>query len=223
MRQTTLTLIRVAGFALTIALWMWMLRQSFSPLTNLVCIIGTVLAIVPTVWIGRRLLDIKPTIDRLAWVTTVVHEIVVVLFGIAIIKAIQTSGSWQGLIIPIPRSLGIILVYITAAFMLLTVANLAIQGLGAPFAIVLSRRLAKNWLYARTRNPMVLATFAWLVAIGLWLQSTLFVVWVLVLVVPVEITVLKVYEERELEIRFGQAYRDYKAKTSFLWPRKSKA
>jgi protein-S-isoprenylcysteine O-methyltransferase Ste14 len=223
MRQTTLTLIRVAGFALTIALWMWMLRQSFSPLTNLVCIIGTVLAIVPTVWIGRRLLDIKPTRGRTEWVTTVVHAIVVLLFGVAIIKAIQTSSSWQGLIIPIPRSLGIILVYITGTIMLLTVVNLAIQGLGAPFAIALSRRLAKNWLYARTRNPMVLATFAWLVAIGLWLQSTLFVVWVLVLVVPVEITVLKVYEERELEIRFGQAYRDYKAKTSFLWPRKSKA
>jgi protein-S-isoprenylcysteine O-methyltransferase Ste14 len=223
MRQATHTLIRVAGFALTIALWVWMLRQSFSPLTNLCCIIGTVLAIVPTVWIGRRLLDIKPEIDRTEWVTTVVHGIVVVLFGIAIIKAIQTSGSWRGLIIPIPRSLGIILVYITGTIMLLTVANLAVQGLGAPFAIALSRRLAKNWLYARTRNPMVLATLAWLVTIGLWLQSTLFVVWVLFLVTPVEIMVLKVYEERELEIRFGEAYREYKAKTSFLWPKKSKA
>jgi protein-S-isoprenylcysteine O-methyltransferase Ste14 len=202
---------------------MWMLRQSFSPLANLFCIIGTVLAIVPMVWIGRRLLDIKPTIDRAEWVTTGVHGIVVALFGVALIKAIQTSGSWQGLIIPIPRRLGIILVYITGAITLLTVANLAIQGLGAPFAIALSRRLAKNWLYARTRNPMVLATLAWFVAIGLWLQSTLFVVWVLVLVAPVEITVLKVYEERELEIRFGEAYREYKAKTSFLWPRKSKA
>jgi protein-S-isoprenylcysteine O-methyltransferase Ste14 len=222
MRQATHTLIRVAGFALTIALWLWMLRQSFSPLTNLFCIIGTVLAIVPTVWIGRRLLDIKPTRGRTEWVTTVVHGIVVLLFGVAIIKAIQTSSSWQGLIIPIPRSLGIILVYITGTIMLLTVVNLAIQGLGAPFAIALSRRLAKNWLYARTRNPMVLATLACLVTVGLWLQSALFVVWVLLVVTPVEIIVLKVYEERELEIRFGEAYREYKAKTSFLWPRKSK-
>ncbi len=223
MRQTTLTLIRVAGFALTIALWRWMLGQSFSSLTNLFCIIGTLLAIVPTVWIGRRLLDIKPTLDQVAWVTTVVHGIVMVLGGVAVIKAIQTADDWQGLVIPIPRSLGIILVYITGAIMLLTVANLAIRGLGAPFAIALSRQLATNWLYARTRNPMVLATLAWLVTIGLWLQSTLFVVWVLVLVAPVEIMYLKVYEERELEIRFGEAYREYKAKTSFLWPRKSKA
>jgi protein-S-isoprenylcysteine O-methyltransferase Ste14 len=69
---------------------------------------------------------------------------------------------------------------------------------------------------------MVLATFAWFVAIGLLLQSTLFVVWVLLLVAPVEIVILKVYEERELEIRFGQSYRDYKARTSFLWPRRPK-
>ncbi len=223
MRQTTLTLIRVAGFALTIVLWRWILQQSFSPLINLFCITGTLLAIFPTVWIGRGLLDIKPTIDQVAWVTTVVHAILMVLFGIAIIKAIQTGDTWRGLIIPIPRSFGMILVYITGAVALLTVANLAIRGLGAPFAIALSRRLATNWLYARTRNPMVLATLAWLVAVGLWLQSTLFLVWVLVLVAPAWIVYLKLYEERELEIRFGEAYREYKAKTSFLWPRKSKA
>jgi protein-S-isoprenylcysteine O-methyltransferase Ste14 len=223
MRQAALTLIRVAGFALTIVLWRWILQQSFSPLVNLFCIIGTLLAIFPTVRIGRGLLDVKPTIDQVAWVTTAVHAMGMVLFGIAIIKAIQTGDTWRGLIIPIPRSLGIILVYITGAVTLLTVANLAIRGLGAPFAIALSRRLATNWLYARTRNPMVLATLAWLVAVGLWLQSTLFVVWVLVLVAPAWIAFLKVYEERELEIRFGEAYREYKAKTSFLWPRKSKA
>jgi protein-S-isoprenylcysteine O-methyltransferase Ste14 len=221
MQKMIVSFTRITAFILTIILWRWVLRQQFSTTLNFLCIVGTVLAIVPTVWIGRRLLD-KPTIDRAAWVTTAVHGIVVVLFGVAIIKAIQTSGSWQGLIIPIPRSLGIILVYITGTITLLTVANLAIQGLGAPFAIVLSRRLATNWLYARTRNPMVLATFAWFVAIGLLLQSTLFVVWVLLLVAPVEIVILKVYEERELEIRFGQSYRDYKARTSFLWPRRPK-
>lgn len=223
MPQTTQTLIRVIAFALTLALWRWILQQSFSPLVNLICIVGTLLVIFPTVWIGRRLLDIKPTIEQVAWVTTAVHAILMVLFGIAIIRAIQTADTWQGLVIPIPRSLGISLVYITGAFTLLTVANLALRGLGAPFAIALSRRLATDWLYSWTRNPMVLATLTWLVAVGLWLQSMLFVVWVLVLVAPALIVFLKVYEERELEIRFGEAYRTYKAKTSFLWPRKSRA
>jgi len=61
-----------------------------------------------------------------------------------------------------------------------------------------------------------------LLVIGLLLQSALFVVWVLFLVTPSWIVYLKVYEERELEIRFGQSYREYKARTSFLWPRKPK-
>jgi len=139
MRQIALTLIRVIAFALTLALWMWVLQQSFSPLVNLVCIVGTLLVIFPTVWIGRKLLDIKPTIEQVEWVTTVVHAILMVLLGIAIIKAIQTGNAWRGLVFPIPRSFGIILVYITGAFTLLTVANLALRGLGAPFAIALSR------------------------------------------------------------------------------------
>jgi len=222
-RQRTLTLIRVIAFASTVALWRWILQQSFSPLVNLVCIIGTLLAIFPTVWIGRRLLDIKPTREQVARVTTAVHTILMVLFGIAIIKAIQKGKTWPGLLIPIPHILGIVLVYSTGAVTLLTVVNLALRGLGAPFAIALSRRLATDWLYSWTRNPMVLATLAWLIAMGLWLQSTLFVVWVLVLVAPAWMVFLKVYEERELEIRFGEAYLAYKAKIPFLWPRRPQA
>lgn len=219
----TLTLIRIIAFTLTIVLWKWILEQSFSPLVNLLCIIGTVLAIIPVVLIGRKLLDFKPTLEQAEWVTTAVHALLMVLFGIAIIKAIQTGVTWRGWVIPVPRGLGIVLVKVTGAVTLLTVANLALRGLGAPFSIALSRRLATDWMYSRARNPMVLATLACLAAVGLWFQSTLFVVWVLVLVTPVWIVFLKVYEERELEIRFGEAYREYRAKTSFLWPGKSKA
>jgi protein-S-isoprenylcysteine O-methyltransferase Ste14 len=210
------------SFALTVVLWQWVFKQSFSTLVNLFCIVGTLLAIYPIVWIGRRLLDLKPTIEQVARVTTAVHAILIALFGIAIIKAIQTGLDWRGLVIPFPRSLGFALVRITAIITAITVVNLAIRGFGAPWAIALSQRLATSWLYAWTRNPMVLALLACLIAVGLWLQSTLFVVWVLALVAPAEIMFLKVYEERELEIRFGEAYREYKTKTSFLWPRKSK-
>jgi protein-S-isoprenylcysteine O-methyltransferase Ste14 len=217
-----LTVVRVAAFILTVALWRWLLHQTFEPFMNLFCIAGTLLAIWPLVWIGRKLLDLKPTMDRTAWVTTIMHATIMALLGTAIVKAIQTSSSWRGAIIPVPHSLGLILAYVTGAIMLLTVVNLAIRGLGAPFDIVLSRRLATDWMYTWTRNPMVLATLACLLAIGLLLQSALFVVWILVLVVPTWIMYLTVYEERELEIRFGQSYRQYKAKTSFLWPRRPK-
>jgi protein-S-isoprenylcysteine O-methyltransferase Ste14 len=46
---------------------------------------------------------------------------------------------------------------------------------------------------------------------------------VLLLVTPALLTFVKVYEERELEIRFGVSYLEYKAKTPMLFPRKPKA
>jgi protein-S-isoprenylcysteine O-methyltransferase Ste14 len=219
----TLTLARITAFALTLLLWRWTLHQSFPPALNAVCVVGTVLAVVPTVWIGRKALDVNPTTEQAARVTTVVHAILMVLFGIAIIKGIQTGDGWRGVVIPIPENVGTALAVVTGGFTLLTVVNLALRGLGAPFAIALSRRLATNWLYAWTRNPMVLGVIAWLIAVGLMLQSLVFMVWVLVLVAPAWVVFLKVYEERELEIRFGESYREYKARTPFLWPRRPRA
>jgi len=98
------------------------------------------------------------------------------------------------------------------------VLNLAVRGLGAPFAIALSRRLATDWLYARTRNPMVLACLVFLVALALRLRSFTLLGWTLLAAAPTWIAILKIYEERELEIRFGESYVDYKRRTPFLWP-----
>ncbi|MEX1071794.1 MAG: methyltransferase [Anaerolineales bacterium] len=78
--------------------------------------------------------------------------------------------------------------------------------MGAPFAVALTRRVAMDWFYAWTRNPMVLSTMSFMVALGLWLQSALFVLWVLFWLTPAFIFFLKVYEERELEIRLGKPY-----------------
>ena len=109
---------------------------------------------------------------------------------------------------------------LTGAATLLTVVNLALRGLGAPFAIALSKKLAVDWLYAWTRNPMVLAALIFLLSLGIWYQSALFVVWVLFLFAPALLFFVKVYEERELEARFGASYLEYKSKTPMLFPRK---
>jgi protein-S-isoprenylcysteine O-methyltransferase Ste14 len=70
---------------------------------------------------------------------------------------------------------------------------------------------------------MVFSILACLVSVGLWLQSTLFVVWVLFLVTPAWVVFLKLFEERELELRFRETYLEYKAITPFLWPKKPKS
>jgi protein-S-isoprenylcysteine O-methyltransferase Ste14 len=183
-------------------------------------IIGAIALVFPAVWIGRKVADTKPTIDRLAWITTFVHILLMIFFGASFIAAIRFFHVEPGARIAIPVEFGMVLVVFTGATSLLTVVNLALSGLGAPFAIALSKRLANRWMYRWSRNPMVLSTLSMLLSLGIYLQSLCFVLWVVLLVTPALLYFLKVYEERELEIRFGAPYLEYKARTSFLWPRK---
>jgi protein-S-isoprenylcysteine O-methyltransferase Ste14 len=120
----------------------------------------------------------------------------------------------------VPSGIGLALVWVSGAACLLTVVNLALKGSGAPFAIALSQRLAVDWLYAWTRNPMVLAALALLLSLGIWFQSVLFEVWALIVFTPALLFFVKVYEERELEVRFGAPYLAYKSRTPLLFPRR---
>ncbi len=208
----------VVAFVGTLLVWMWLVRQHLSPSVTALAIVGPVVLVFPSVLAGRRVLDAAPTPERAAKVTRVVHAWLVLLFGVAVITAIHTASAWRGLILPVPHVVAAFVVCATGATGLLTVLNLALRGLGAPFAIALSRRLATHWLYSHTRNPMVLATLACFFAVGLWLQSALFLLWHLALFTPAVLFQVKVYEERELEIRFGEPYRRYRASTPFLWP-----
>lgn len=213
-------LVNLVSIACTAGLVLWLVNQSFAAAVSFGIVIVAMLAILPVVWLGRVLLDAQPTIERAEWVTTFIHYGVFNLLAAALIEAIKLGLAAPVWPIPLPREAGLALMVISGVAMLLAVANLALRGLGAPFAVALSRRLAMDWLYAWTRNPMVLSGLAFLIAVGLWLRSTLFVLWVLLMVTPVMLLFLKVYEERELEIRFGEAYRAYRARTPMLWPRR---
>ncbi len=220
METNPLTVIRILIFGLSIPYWLWLTREPLTPDATFVCVILAVAASYPTVWIGRQLLDAKPTKKRMEWVTTGVHFVLLLFLGTAIIAAITTANNWRGWVIPLDQRISLVLMAVTSFVAFLTVINLALRGWGAPFAIALTRRLASDWLYACTRNPMVLSTMAFFVALGLWMQSALFVLWVLLWLTPAFIFFLKVYEERELEIRLGKAYKDYRKRTSFMLPRR---
>ncbi len=213
-------LLRIGLFLILLYFWSWMSRLPFSTVADPLIIAGGILLIFPTVWLGRNILDRQPTFPRTVLITTIVHYILVFLFGTAIFRAIYTHSHWSGWTMPVPEAIGQALVVMIGAILAMTVINLALKGLGAPFAVALNRKLAVDWMYAWTRNPMVLATVAFLLAIGIWFQSAFFMLWVLILVTPAWLVYLKVFEERELEIRFGASYLDYKARTSMLFPRR---
>jgi protein-S-isoprenylcysteine O-methyltransferase Ste14 len=217
------SLLRIAVFALMLVFWHWLIRQPYSPAADLVLIAGAPLLLLPLIGLGRRMLDRDPTLKNAKRTTTIVHYVLLFILGAAIFRAIGTYRSWPDWRLPIPSEIGLVLVVLSGAILFLTVANLALKGLGAPFAVALSRRLTTDWLYAYTRNPMVLASFIFFLSVGLWIQSALFLLWMLLLVMPVWLLIVKVFEERELEIRFGPSYLEYKSKTPMLFPRRPKA
>jgi len=212
--------LRIALLVLTLLTWQWALNQPLSNTVNLSIIVGGVLLVFPIIWLGRMTLDRQPTTGRATWITTLVHYSAVILLGTAILRAVATHQDWSGWTLPIPVEIGMLLVIVTGVAALSAVVNLALKGLGAPFAIALTKKLAVDWLYAWTRNPMVLATLAFLLSLGIWFQSALFVLWVLVLFAPALLVFVKVYEERELELRFGAPYLEYKSRTPMLFPRR---
>jgi protein-S-isoprenylcysteine O-methyltransferase Ste14 len=220
MKHTVELFVKIALLVFTWLIWLWVLNSPLSNIMDLSIIVGGLLFVFPIVWLGRVILDRQPTTSRVAWVTTFVHYALGILFGAAIIRAVITHQDWSDWTIPIPVEIGLLLVIITGVAGLLTVVNLALKGLGAPFAIALSQKLAVDWLYAWTRNPMVLAGLAFLLSLGVWFQSVLFVLWVLILFSPALLFFVKVYEERELAFRFGTSYLAYKSRTPMLFPRR---
>jgi len=180
--------------------------------------VGPLLAF-PISWSGRKALEADPRVERAESVNVVVHYAMMIVLGCSLFPAVRALLRLPTITLPGLRHLVWGLVVLTGVATFLTVLNLALRGLGAPFAVKLSTRLATDWMYARTRNPMVLCTFAWFLCLGVWHQSVWFVLLLAVSVTPWWIYFVKIYEERELEIRFGAAYKEYRARTSFLWPR----
>jgi len=220
MKHIPQMVVKIVLLLLVWRLWLWVLDTPFSNTMILIIIVGALLLVYPIVWIGRRILDQEPTISRAEWITLFVQYGVGSLFGASIIRAMVTHQDWTGWRLPIPTEVGLALVIITGIATLISVINLALKGLGAPFAIALSQKLAVDWMYAWTRNPMVLAALTLLVSLGIWYQSTLFILWALFLFTPALLVFVKHFEERELEIRFGASYLEYKARTPFLFPRR---
>ena len=130
------------------------------------------------------------------------------ILGIASLPFRQTN-----LVIGIVLLLGGIILLIASNKSLLS------RGKGAA-AFKLTKTVVHAGIYAVIRNPMSLGFYVLWLGLGLIAGSTYFVLYSLLLVVPVHIFNLTYFEERELEIRFGVSYLDYKRKTPLFIPRR---
>lgn len=209
---------KIVGLAITVACWFWARDHQRSEFWNLVLIWCVPLLQYPITLLSRRFLDAQPCQKRAEWSSIFAHYAMMIALGVSIFPAIRAVQQEPRGVLPVPELPGRVLVWAAAIATAFTVLNLAIRGLGAPFAAKLSSRLATDWMYAWTRNPMLLCTLALLLSVGLRYRSPWFVAWVLCLVSPGWIFFVRKYEERELEIRFGSSYIEYKARTPLLWP-----
>lgn len=214
---------KVAGLAFVIACFWWAASGERSRAADTWLIWATPLAVFPISLAGRKMLDARPTAEHASRLDVAVHYGVGTALGLGIFPAFRRLLSEPAIQTPILREAAGALVWVTGAATALTVLNLAWRGLGAPFALKLSSRLATDWMYGWTRNPMGLCTACWFTAMGLERASIWFLAWIAVSVSPGWVYFAKEYEERELELRFGQAYLEYRRRTPMLLPRRPRA
>ncbi len=121
-----------------------------------------------------------------------------------------------------PRLLFLIagIVLLLPGLYLLTASNLLLRAKGSGAnAFLLTKRIVANDVYQSTRNPMSLGFYLLGLAVGLISGSTLYTLAIVVGLIPAHVFFLKYFEELELELRFGESYKEYKRKVPFLIPR----
>ncbi len=82
-----------------------------------------------------------------------------------------------------------------------------------------SRRLVTNGVYAYCRNPMTLGYSMLPCGMGIMFRSPGMAILIPAMIIAVAVVYLKVWEEPDLERRFGRSYQEYKRRTPFLIPR----
>lgn len=106
---------------------------------------------------------------------------------------------------------------------LLAVSNRLLRALGSGAnAFRLTKQVVGQDVYRHTRNPMSLGYYLSALALSFLIGSTVLTLYVLVGLIQAHVFFLKFFEERELELRLGEPYRQYRQEVPFLIPKLSR-
>jgi len=113
--------------------------------------------------------------------------------------------------------LGILMILLGGTFAIWTIVNQIRLASGTPFPMLPTKKLLVSGPFLYCRNPMTLGTVAAYAGIAVWVGSwsALFAVAVFAALL---IAYLKLIEEKELQMRFGEEYLEYKKSTPFILP-----
>ena len=169
----------------------------------------------------------KYTSERASKTTTMfIHFIAFIAFGFPVLIGIFYPGlsryddflGIQSLPYRVLRvTLGAILIPIGIFFVGISHFALLHDGHGQA-AFFLTKNVVNGSVYKLTRNPMSFGFYSGCLALGSLSGSTYFTLWLLIEVIPAHIFYLKFFEERELELRFGDPYMEYRKNVPFLIP-----
>lgn len=105
-------------------------------------------------------------------------------------------------------------------FYLMGASNVSLRTLGSGAnAFKLTQHIVEKDIYQFTRNPMSLGYYLIGLAIAFISGSTLLTLYVVLGIIPAHLLAIKFFEEMELELRFGDSYRQYKQSVPFLFPK----
>jgi protein-S-isoprenylcysteine O-methyltransferase Ste14 len=146
---------------------------------------------------------------------TVMWSVLLGLMPLAIVRV-----EWW---IPLPRlpdtgRLGAIVFALASLLGLFTANALVRDGEGTPLPLDTARKLVIAGPYRYVRNPMAMFGFAQAIGIGLWLRSPGVLAYVAV-GMAIWQWLARPWEEADLERRFGDSYRRYRAAVSCWIPR----
>ncbi len=124
---------------------------------------------------------------------------------------------------PLPRKTLFLIAGVVLALpglYLMGASNVSLRTVGSGAnAFRLTRRIVAQDVYRYTRNPMSLGYYLLALSIAFLSGSTLLALYVLLGLIPAHLFFLKFFEERELELRFGEPYKQYRQKVSFMIPK----
>ena len=119
-----------------------------------------------------------------------------------------------------PVFLGIGIVLAIPGFYFMAVTNKLLRAIGnGTNAFVLTKHVVNADIYKRTRNPMSLGFYLLAIALGFVTGSTFATLAAVLGIIPSHLIFIKYFEEKELELRFGESYLEYKKTVPFLIPK----
>nr|MDO8079429.1 isoprenylcysteine carboxylmethyltransferase family protein [Candidatus Freyarchaeota archaeon] len=148
----------------------------------------------------------------------------VVILPIICIYVSQLIDSWFGFpkLIPMPFNFVIAAIFFAVGFFWAIWSNVNLfrkgEGTPVPTSETQTRKLVLNGAYKYTRNPMMFGYLLILIGLGFLFNSLFLTLGITSIYTVGLVAFIKLWEEKNLEKRFGKSYIEYKKKVSFMIP-----